>query len=1004
VQQVLLENELCLLGFSGNDPNFLEWSGWVRDQLGAAARRMHLIGALKLSPAERRLLESRNISAIDLTPALARADDPQAAAAEMFLEFLEKSKPRAPWDWPEQHSLARQINTPDPKLEDIVAHAMELIELWEKQRRAYPGWVVCPYSVRARCKAEVINQIHAARKALDKLPKMALGHMLFEAVWRFETFYVPVLPWIRDYCRYAVRNDECWIDRDARNFVAMTLLRTAREERDVDVFAEWTAYLENQQNVGPGIAAGVCYQQCLWARDELDFPALKARLAKLSGSDPLWKLRRGALLCELGEFTRAREEVLECIREIREHFYRDRGTIWTISRLAWAQFISQGIRSWTETSEDRDSWESEVLRLRFFETQSDPWDILGMIEREIDTNLRKIRDRQRTKEPLFQPGVYREHSVVSFGTSWDTEQIYLLLRISDTVGVPLRGEHSDIFASRMERAEHLTGHRYEDDTDYFRVIRIAQAKDDIVSAAFSRVQIARLDNERCSSLRIVLNRALDYALDQLTRREGFADQFWSQRAAVYGEVLARLSVRFEPGDALAFFRKALEYAEDTRWSYMEMHQTLGHLLEHSLSAVPSDMRRTLVTELIKLPLPVEAGLRAQMANDWPEPTEWMPEDLISRPDPDSEFATRVAVLIERTENSDRPNRTRAALRLAKLYRAGALTDPEASRFGEALWSRRTSENGLPADTGLYSHMFLLLPSPDPALAQSLFLKRTDEPSSADNLVSLSGAVRRQADGSQPLMLTRDRALTILDEILHWKPRDRPEFDLDGVGRENDMARRALGAVLADGVLPALNAADLAPDASNTIFGLIERGVAPSLTQAMPGLVQLRTDLRDRSAELVLRMIFSADEDENASGFHALWRWAELFKSGLLTEIPAILVDAAVHTVEIRRHPGLLQSLMGTLHLLDLGVLTGSEPARLASALGTLFLETDYSRITPDQSEAIFTITLVRAAAVKLAAALKSSGFYDPQLDQVLTDAKHDPLPEVRFAMSEPEDS
>jgi hypothetical protein len=42
-RQIFLENELCLLGFSGNDPNFLQWSGWVRDHLGGGARRMPLI-------------------------------------------------------------------------------------------------------------------------------------------------------------------------------------------------------------------------------------------------------------------------------------------------------------------------------------------------------------------------------------------------------------------------------------------------------------------------------------------------------------------------------------------------------------------------------------------------------------------------------------------------------------------------------------------------------------------------------------------------------------------------------------------------------------------------------------------------------------------------------------------------------------------------------------------------------------------------------------------------
>lgn len=35
-QQVVLESELCLVGFSGDDPNFQKWAGWVRDNLGGS--------------------------------------------------------------------------------------------------------------------------------------------------------------------------------------------------------------------------------------------------------------------------------------------------------------------------------------------------------------------------------------------------------------------------------------------------------------------------------------------------------------------------------------------------------------------------------------------------------------------------------------------------------------------------------------------------------------------------------------------------------------------------------------------------------------------------------------------------------------------------------------------------------------------------------------------------------------------------------------------------------
>ena len=44
VLQSLLENTLCLIGFSGDDPNFLQWIGWIRDSLGhESSPKMYLI-------------------------------------------------------------------------------------------------------------------------------------------------------------------------------------------------------------------------------------------------------------------------------------------------------------------------------------------------------------------------------------------------------------------------------------------------------------------------------------------------------------------------------------------------------------------------------------------------------------------------------------------------------------------------------------------------------------------------------------------------------------------------------------------------------------------------------------------------------------------------------------------------------------------------------------------------------------------------------------------------
>jgi SIR2-like domain len=45
VQQSIMESTLCLIGFSGDDPNFLNWIGWVRDNLGKQ-RRSSIYAAL----------------------------------------------------------------------------------------------------------------------------------------------------------------------------------------------------------------------------------------------------------------------------------------------------------------------------------------------------------------------------------------------------------------------------------------------------------------------------------------------------------------------------------------------------------------------------------------------------------------------------------------------------------------------------------------------------------------------------------------------------------------------------------------------------------------------------------------------------------------------------------------------------------------------------------------------------------------------------------------------
>ena len=68
VRQSLIENTFVLIGFSGDDPNFLEWTGWIRDELGNHHAPIYLVGPLSLSIVQRSLLTKQGVTPIDLTP------------------------------------------------------------------------------------------------------------------------------------------------------------------------------------------------------------------------------------------------------------------------------------------------------------------------------------------------------------------------------------------------------------------------------------------------------------------------------------------------------------------------------------------------------------------------------------------------------------------------------------------------------------------------------------------------------------------------------------------------------------------------------------------------------------------------------------------------------------------------------------------------------------------------------------------------------------------------
>lgn len=175
IQESIMENTLCLIGFSGEDPNFLNWIGWVRDNLGDHQPPIYLCGIFDFTKSREAILKERNIHVIDLSALVneedySNKDQLHYDAIEYLLVRLLLSKPYnydKP-DWPKyrknivyenkdndlldtlqvesSNQLGKYNNA--VRLKNDLSNLKEFEEYLEALKGEYPGWILTPDRAR----------------------------------------------------------------------------------------------------------------------------------------------------------------------------------------------------------------------------------------------------------------------------------------------------------------------------------------------------------------------------------------------------------------------------------------------------------------------------------------------------------------------------------------------------------------------------------------------------------------------------------------------------------------------------------------------------------------------------------------------------------------------------------------------------------------------------------------------------------------------------------------
>ena len=1023
-RQVFIENEFCLLGFSGDDPNFLHWAGWVRDHLAGHARKIYLVGALKLTAARRKHLESINIAPIDLWDAVEQHKDDRdqmhQVATKLFLQaMLDEGKSKVePHRWAPSKLHSQQVTQEDlnrriKEPEYAASLLKQQLETLQNDRESYPGWLVCPPALQW----QVQNQLSSPYPNAKNIAALAANDrakLLYEIAWRHSITFDYITPWLVEELFQVANPDEpCGLSKRQQMEISLVLLKNSRwlvaddeaGKREIkEHIKSLVTILEKHVQDLPDSAAELAYHQALVARDELDYVGIEALVEKIEGEDPVWKLRQAALLMDLGRFDDGKRQITEVYRELRERYRYSQNSIPILSRLSWTHWLLKAV---TQFQTDKIV---EALPATFKDWQCDHWTWIEDIQDKVSKQQENHLKNRNPIEPLFEQGHYRDNSN-RHSTGNEMSNFFLLDGLSRCVGIPLylgsTFMNVNLLAGTAEKLL-LSGGVGIELWEYTLAIRAAHSESSpSVNNVFTRIGVANASQAVVDTLVSRILSAIGYWREKRSR--GTSEQQGRALSAlrVLMEVLARLVVRVSPEKAKEIFRLSISVGLQQNLHHHLLFDAADSLLTHSLKSVPESEQGELLADALAFPLQSEC-----VNGDFPR----CPNPVINHPNARKTYPgieKRVGELIEAVTPGGSVSSTAALLRLLPLVeKEEFLTQIERDKLASILWGSAPTYQVFP-NTGLLPHALLLLPTLDAEQVKALVCRHLYEhgeevltdtqrelrsyPSPEIHLAVMiyEGMANAAANEKTRLLPTQDQALALFDRLILWRPQKKDDFLgvaniglkrlIEGIG---NALSYAIAPVLSDGAKTAERFEQL-----KAFYKGVEGAffVIPAFVYfAYPG-EQMATAVE----EIIRKALQARDASEVSYAAIALQKWMELSEAPNSSQIKR-LASRLITIIESGRTVGLQQLLSVAGELFKNKRLSKKQVATLIEAIPNAFNAADYGNIEPNSREAI-SASSIREACAKLANILVSQHTNDLLLG-LLKESKTDALPEVRFAI------
>ena len=954
VHQSLLENTLCLIGFSGDDPNFFQWIGWIRDKFGQQnSPKMYLVGKLELTDAQKKLLDHRNIISVDLS-AYQDIQDDHYKCLERFFDFLStRDQEDNRLFWPDHNT---EFSVPEKNGSTNKSSEIDsLVKYWKSQRDSYPRWVIIPEDRRNILWRDTFSWIGYISTE-DELPDFLDLQFAFETNWRLDKCLCPIfnndvflLEAVLDKYK-ALLDVESPIEsfnvsvktlgdrgldfqsvREMYKNLLLHMLRFYREEGRIQDWKEsFTTIEASQSDLSPELTSWFLYERCLFALFELDFQTLNECISEwpISEYQPYWNAKKAGLLAEIGNVEEAKEILNRSLTDIRAKLnlspvISDYALVsqesYVMYLLRWVQHsvaIERKFRESDFTSDVKESPDQYEDRWHFLKQyKCDPLGEMRILESRLDRPYEERREITITEE--FDIG--RITRIRHFG-GFDTEAViaYNFLRFCEEVGLPFRIPHGKLVPKAVEN----TIPRISRYSSYWAMVAMVRNGDEkAVSRVFNRATLSHMNTDFVDSLIDRYLKSLNSIdSDNQSEHKLPKENIGTVLARLVPEILSRLCCKCSTNAKLKLFGFLQDvYGAEEKDTYRGIKNLITRLFE----SLPVHHKINLISRM--LDFPILRNLNPQVKDEFENPflilgraIEKNDDQLVGDLIYESINNERIQYFLKYATSSNGEVRKWAIHSIGILYELGKLSAKQQKQFTDALWSR-LDEFGLPSDTDFLKSHFLKLPHP---------LKTKPINLIKEYLRSQRFSIQQYNDfrvytdviqASKSPDWSNNDSIEIFDRLIEWWDRDKnvlktgnlPGF-FNTVANESKANFNGMADVLTNIIEPDLNLSSRRETLSRVVSEL-QDFKCPALRLECACL-HVFPDWRTSVFDKLERAIVSDERATLNDFFSAVLVLAERTKE----ESPSLdfqnILETLGHSVSLQKSAGLVRSLRTTTSL------------------------------------------------------------------------------------------